>query len=133
VERRSAFGVGCRLGGARLLVRKSEDEQSDEELQAQIAEQVRRLGGRMIYLGLGLIVSVLLWMPFFDDGPRHRYWTSFDRIFAVLSLIFFLPPIKPVSTTKTPAMANRSAGVSASFARRYSILRIGRFVARDTY
>ena len=77
---------------------KSEDEQGDEELQAQIAEQVRRWRGRTIYLGLGLIVSVLLWTPFFDGRPLHHYWTSFGRIFAVLSLIFFFPCLYSVAT-----------------------------------
>ena len=77
---------------------KSEDEQSDEELQAPIAEEVRRWRKRTIYLGLGLIVSVLLWTPFFDGAPLHRYWTSFGRIFAVLSLIFFLPCLYSAAT-----------------------------------
>lgn len=48
----------------------SDDQLSDREVQGQIAEQVRRWRGRTINLGLGLIVSVLLWTPFFEGGPR---------------------------------------------------------------
>ena len=77
---------------------ESDDQLSDREEQAQIAEEVRRWRRRAAYLSVGLIVSVLLWTPFFHGGPLHHYWTSFGRIFAVLSLIFFLPCLYSAAT-----------------------------------
>jgi hypothetical protein len=70
--------------------RRTNDHLSHSEEQAQIAEEVRRWRRRAAYLGVGLIVSVLLWTPFFEGGPLHRFWSSFGRMFAVLSMIFFL-------------------------------------------
>ena len=75
------------------------DELGDREEQAQDAEEVRRWRRRAAYLGIGFIVSVLLWMPFFEGGPLHRFWSSFGRIFAVLSLIIFLPCLYCAATT----------------------------------
>jgi hypothetical protein len=74
------------------------DQLSDRETQTQIAAEVRRWRRRAGYLGVGLIVSVLLWSPFFDGAPLHRLWSSFGRIFAVLSLIFFLPFLYSAAT-----------------------------------
>jgi hypothetical protein len=37
-------------------------------------------------------------MPFFEGWPLHRFWTSFGRIFAVLSLIFFFPCLYSAAT-----------------------------------
>jgi hypothetical protein len=71
---------------------------SDGETQAQIAEELRRWKRRATYLGVAVIVSVLLWAPFFEGEPLHRYWRSFGRIFAVLSLAFFLPFLYSAAT-----------------------------------
>ncbi len=77
---------------------KSDGEKSDEELQAEVAREVRRWRRRATYLGVGIVISVLLWTPFFEGGPLHRFWTSFGRIFAVLSLVFFLPCLYSAAT-----------------------------------
>ena len=78
--------------------RRTNNQLSDREERAQIAEEVRRWRRRAAYLGVGLIVSVLLWTPFFKGGPLHRFWSSFGRMFAVLSMIFFLPCLYSAAT-----------------------------------
>jgi hypothetical protein len=67
-------------------------------LSNQVAKELGRWRKRAACLGVGLVISVLLWTPFFEGGPLHRFWTSFGRIFAVLSMVFLLPCLYSAGT-----------------------------------
>ena len=75
------------------------EDEDDHQMQREINARLKKWWRATCYLGLALGVSVGSWVFFFPGQALHRFWETFGRAFAVLSLCIFLPWLYSAATT----------------------------------
>jgi hypothetical protein len=90
-------GAGYICVGNNLMPNEAASEEAD--VHAQIAHEVKKWRRATLLLGIGLLISSIAWVPFWEGNSLHHLWKTFGRVFAVLTMAFFFPCLYAGVTT----------------------------------
>jgi hypothetical protein len=78
---------------------KLPEDEDDRELQRKVKESFKRWGRASCYLGLALVVSITLVVPFLYGNPLHRLWNTFGVGLVVVSMGLLLASLYAAANT----------------------------------